>query len=230
MTRRLSRSSVFLTALASVAIATPAVAGHLVVRSTGPSAKSYPPGKQLPDSAKINLRPGDSITLLGPNSTRTLRGPGNFSAGGSENLALAANRRARFGALRSGELALNPSPWNVDVSHSGKVCVAQPTQLLLWRPNSTESTTLDITRVGGHAAKVDWPAGKATLAWPAQLPIEDGAEYQIASSTTGEVSTVSLATMPGIPEDMMTAAQALIERGCEAQLDLLVNGMEPDAP
>ena len=64
---------------ACIALSGPAFSKALVVRSAGPSAKTYPPGKALPDSAKISLQPGDSLTVLGPGSKRTLRGPGTFA-------------------------------------------------------------------------------------------------------------------------------------------------------
>jgi hypothetical protein len=211
--------------LAGVAVATPAIAGQLIVRSAGPSAKIYPPGKQLPDNAKLELRAGDSITLLGPGSTRTLRGPGSFSASGGD-VALAANRRARFGALRTGELKLNPSPWNIDVSQGGKVCVVSSSKPTLWRPNSSDAAKLTIRGTGGQAASLDWDAGRATLDWPASLPVVDGAEYQLEFPESGETAKLTLATMPGIPTEVMDTAQALIERGCEAQLQLLVNGVD----
>ena len=115
----------------------PGLSKAVVVRSAGPSAKAYPPGKALPDSAKISLKPGDSVTVLGPNSTKTLRGPGTFPAAsaGAEGLAMAAARRTRFGAMRSGDLALNPSPWNLDISQSGTICMAKGAALKMWRPN-----------------------------------------------------------------------------------------------
>jgi hypothetical protein len=225
-TLRLSTAAL---AAAAIAASAPAIAGQLVVRSSGPSAKAYPPGKQLPDSAKIQLGPGDTVTILGPGSTRTLRGPGSFSASGGA-VALASNRRARFGALRSADLNLNPSPWNVDVSQSGKFCVADPAKLTLWRPAASDPITLSITSAAGKSANVDWAAGHATLAWPAQLPVQDGAEYQLEIDGSGESSRVTLATMAGIPEDPMDAAQALIDRGCEAQLDTLVNGIDKKIP
>ena len=79
-----------------------AIAKAVVVRSLGPSAKSYPPGKSLPDTAKILLQQGDSVTVVGGNSARTLRGPGTFpAAGGAQELAMAASRRGRFGAMYS---------------------------------------------------------------------------------------------------------------------------------
>lgn len=221
-----SRLAFWALAAAGIAVASPAIAGHLIVRSAGPSAKSYPPGKQLPDSATIELQPGDSITLLGPSSTRTLRGPGSYSAGGSEQMALAANRRARFGALRTGELTLNPSPWTIDVSRSGKMCVGEPAKLQLWRSNSADALTLNITGSGGRSTTVDWPAGRSTLDWPREMPVEDGSEYQLQFAGSGEINRLSLATMPGVPADVQSAAQALIDRGCESQLEILVDGVD----
>ena len=59
---------------------TAALANVVVVKSIGPSAKSYPPGKTLPESAKILLKSGDVVTVIGPGSVKTFRGPGAFDA------------------------------------------------------------------------------------------------------------------------------------------------------
>lgn len=223
MQARFSRSSLMV--LAAALMAGPALAGSLIVKSAGPSSKSYPPGKQLPETSTLQLRAGDSITLLGPGSTRTIRGPGTFSAGGGDQGALSANRRARFGALRSGELSVNPSPWNVDVSQSGKACVAGSSKPSLWRPSAAESATLAITGSGGRQADVKWDAGKATTAWPGDLPLEDGATYQMQLAG-GDIATIEIATLDGeISDDVQEAAQALIERGCDRQLQVLVNAV-----
>src|SRR4029078_10141530 len=77
-----------------------ALANVVVVKSLGPSAKSYPPGKTLPPSAKITLQGGDVVTVLGPSAAKTLRGPGNFDAS-QISLASASGQRGRFGALRA---------------------------------------------------------------------------------------------------------------------------------
>src|SRR5215213_12039980 len=82
---------------------TAAVASVVVVRSLGPSSKAYPPGKTLPESASISLKGGDVVTLLGPSSARTLRGPGNFEAK-QVALASANGKRGRFGALRTAQV------------------------------------------------------------------------------------------------------------------------------
>src|SRR5438105_1007731 len=68
------------TAVAIAVVSTAGVANVVVVKSLGPSAKAYPPGKTLPESAKISLQGGDVVTVLGPASAQTLRGPGSFDA------------------------------------------------------------------------------------------------------------------------------------------------------
>ena len=121
---------------AAIAIAlssSAALANVVVVKSLGPSAKSYPPGKTLPPSAKITLQGGDVVTVLGPSAAKTLRGPGNFDAS-QISLASASGQRGRFGALRAAEVAHNPSIWDIDVTQSGKVCVVDAKKLQLGGP------------------------------------------------------------------------------------------------
>ena len=215
-------------AAACVASSGPALAKSLVVRSAGPSSKAYPPGKALPDSARISLQPGDSVTILAPGAKRTLRGPGTFSAGSGNANALAdsTSKRTRFGAMRTGDLALNPSPWNLDVTQSGTMCIASADGLKMWRPNSEEAGTLSISAGEGPATTVDWPAGKATIDWPAALKIAEGTEYRLALSDGTSAESVQFAVMAGIPDDVTDAAQSLIQRGCQNQLDVLVDGID----
>ena len=74
------RTKLWLACAAVAAISTSASGAVVVVRSLGPSAKAYPPGKTLPETAKIALQGGDVVTVIGPGSAKTLRGPGNFDA------------------------------------------------------------------------------------------------------------------------------------------------------
>ncbi|HEY6048016.1 MAG TPA: hypothetical protein VIV07_03115, partial [Sphingomicrobium sp.] len=87
---------------------TAALANVVVVKSLGPSAKAYPPGKTLGTPAKIKLQGGDVVTILGPGSAQTFRGPGSFDAT-QMSLDTAAGQRGRFGAQRSIEIARSPS-------------------------------------------------------------------------------------------------------------------------
>ncbi len=200
---------------------TAAFASVVVVRSLGPSAKSYPPGKTLPESASISLKGGDVVTLLGPSSAKTLRGPGNFDTK-QVALASAAGRRGRFGALRTAEVARNPSIWDLDVTQSGKVCVMSADKLTLWRPDADSAVQIKIRSADGKSQELSWAAGKRSATWPSALPIANSAQYSIEWPGSGDKSNVTFVTVPKPPADLVGAAQLLIENGCENQLDLLV--------
>lgn len=210
-------------ALAAAVGSSAAVASVVVVKSLGPSSRAYPPGKTLPESAKIQLQGGDVVTVLGPAAAQTLRGPGNFAAG-QVNLASAGIKRGRFGALRAAEVAKNPSIWDLDVTQSGKMCVTSAGKVQLWRPENEAEVKLNIRSADGKSQEVDWAAGKESTVWPAALPIASGAEYQIEWPETGDKSTVTFVTVASAPADLVGAAQMLIEHGCQHQLDLLVEG------
>ena len=209
------------TAVALAFASTAAVANVVVVKSLGPSAKSYPPGKTLPETAKISLQGGDVVTVLGPASAQTLRGPGNFDAK-QVALASAAGQRGRFGALRAIEVAHNPTIWDIDVTAGGKVCVADPSKLQLWRGDSEAPATIEIRTADGQSQQLSWAAGKALTAWPSSLPIKGGASYQVEWPETGEQSSLEVVTVQNPPSDLVGAAQVLLAHGCQKQLDLLV--------
>jgi hypothetical protein len=209
------------TAVAVALGSTPSVANVVVVKSLGPSAKSYPPGKTLPETAKINLLGGDVVTVIGPSSAQTLRGPGNFDAK-QVALASAAGQRGRFGALRASEVAHNPSIWDVDVTGGGKVCVSDASKVQLWRPDSETASTVQIRSADGKSQDLTWAAGKALAAWPAAIPIKSGASYQVEWPDSGEKSSLDVVTIANPPADLVGSAQILLENGCQKQLDLLV--------
>jgi hypothetical protein len=209
---------------AAVALgSTAAMASVVVVKSLGPSSRAYPPGKTLPESAKISLQGGDVVTLLGPGSAATLRGPGNFAAN-QVAMNSAASSRGRFGALRAAEVATNPSIWDIDVTQSGKVCVTNTNKVQLWRPESESEAKIKIRSADGKSQELDWAAGKASAIWPAALPIQPGAQYQIEWPDTGDRTSMTFVAVPNTPLDLVGAAQVLIEKGCQHQLDLLVDG------
>lgn len=227
--RLMRRSAAWLLPYAAVAGlvgADVASATALVVRSSGPSAPNFRPGKALPDNAKVALKPGDVLTVLASDSTRTLHGPGTFalaSAGGDSRLSIMAGRRGRFSALRTaGIVPRSPTIWHVDVSQSGKACLADPKSVMLWRSSAAKPATLTITRAGGTPQTAEWPAGQATLAWPDQVPIAAGTEYQV--SVTGEKppAKVTFATLSSVPTDLSSVAKALIDQNCDNQLNMLI--------
>jgi hypothetical protein len=202
------------------------LADILVVRSTGPSAKSFPPGKRLPETARISLKPLDQLIVLDGRGTRSIRGPGTFTAGvpAAGRVASsgpASQRRARIGAVRgveTGQLR-PPSIWHVDVSKSSNVCVADPAKVTLWRADSAKATSLSIGGAAGRTKQLSWPPGSSTLAWPSDLPVTDGAFYRLERSGGAGWTGIRFRTMPATPAGLEDMAQTLIRNRCEAQLD-----------
>jgi len=207
-----------------------AAADILVVRSSGPSAKSFPPGKRLPESARISLRPSDQLVVLDGRGTRILRGPGSFTAGAPTagrvaSAAPSVQRRARIGAVRgieTGELR-PPSIWHVDVARSSNFCVADPSKVTLWRADAAGPLTLNIGGPGGRARQLSWQPGSSTLAWPSDLPVADGSEYRLSWSGGAVPTALRFRTVPAKPAGLEDMAQTLIRNQCEAQLDLFID-------
>jgi hypothetical protein len=217
-------------ALSAMLLALPAAANVLVVRSSGPSAKAHPPGQSLPDNAQVTLRPGDVLVLLGGQATRTLRGPGTFAVApaGAKIAMASAARRGRFSAMRTGEVPPVPSVWHLDVSQSGTVCFADSGKLQLWRPDAADKISVTLAPAGGSAQVVDWPAGQDVLDWPAQLPVAANASYEVRWTGSDDASKLTFAPLGKAPEDEQALAQALIAKGCQNQLDTLLETVPED--
>lgn len=211
-----------LLAVAAIAAASAVDAAPLVVRSAGPSAKSFPPGRVLPEKAPVALKSGDMVTVLLPGGSRVLRGPGTFTVGGGASAA-SFNPRGRFGAMRSGEVPMSPSLWDIDVSQSGIVCIADPKSVSLWRPEKDEAVTVTIEAAGSAPKKIQWAAGVDSLPWPAAVAIRQGAEYRVSWTGNDDPTRLSFVTLPSVPDDRPGLAKALIDHQCQSQFDLLID-------
>jgi hypothetical protein len=232
-------SSVRLPHLAIAAIlavsASAAFANILVVRSSGPSAKSYPPGRSLAANARVALRAGDTLVLLDGRGTRTLRGPGNFAAGAAaattSRSALTVNNGGRIGRVGASRTApdqpRSPSIWHVDASQSATVCVADPRNVILWRPSATRTVNVAIAPgTGGNARSVAWTAGQSTLAWPSDLRIAQNSEYRLSVEGVAVPTRLRFKVLPNLPSGIDGQAQAFIQNGCQAQLDVLIDTVQ----
>ena len=229
---------------ASLAVSGVALAQAVVVRSTGPSATTYPQGKKLAANAKVTLKAGDRITVLDKAGTRVLAGPGSFTLEAtlardtsavsrvSNVLASGAAPRTRTGAVRGAVSAPRPtaapagpdSVWYIDVSKGGAYCLADPASVVLWRPNrDLEATARLASAAGGKATEITWRKGSPLKLWPvAQLPIVDGAKYTFADPLGPNVSfTLHLVGTP--PVDEIGVASLFADKGCTAQLDVFAN-------
>jgi len=240
---------VALGALLLIGVSGAAVAQNMVVRSTGPSAKSYPAGKKLASNARLTLKKLDRVTILGKGGTRVLKGPGTFSlnksaskqANSTTRLASFINNRgssrARTGAVRSAGVGAtnvapkNPNLWFLDVTKGGKFCVADANALVLWRPDYTGSATASIVEPNnGAVTEVAWRKGNPLKSWPqAEAPLTNGASYRLIGSNVEKSVEVNFVMLKDAPQNLDDAAATLIANGCQSQLDLLVETLDGGA-
>lgn len=211
-----------------------ALAGTIVVKSSGPSARQFPPGKSLPDNSKLALKATDVVTILDGRGTRVLKGPGNFSTTastgtGSSFGALLANtgtRQVRTGAVRGTGSTTDSRPpnlWMVDATKSGTICYAGNAPSSLWAPKREQAATLTVTRLSDNkSVPLSMVAGQSVKAWPTtDLPVSDGGSYRISGASM-QPTTVRLVALGPNPQGLEGTAAALIKAGCTAQLDLLI--------
>ena len=220
--------------LAAATLGGTALAGPVVIRATGPSAKAYPAGRQLPDNAQLPLKAGDMVMLLDARGTRTLSGPGTYPAVSTGQRAGSAQTAARIlantgtserrgGAVRGGAPSTvetrSPNLWLVDLSKSGTMCVVDTNAVRMWRAGSDKPGAVKVS-TGAQSATVSMPAGATIADWPKTVPVANGAEYSVALDGMA-ASKIKFMVMPA-PSGLEDTASQLIAKGCNAQLDLLV--------
>jgi hypothetical protein len=221
-------------AAAACALVPSPVSAGVVVSASGPSAGSYPVGKRIGNSERIVLHAGDTLTVLGDNGTRVLRGAGTYTlsqqAGPSKRTEFASltQRRAASqvgtSASREGEKPVRPaSLWYVDVSHPGTVCVLGAERVRLWRPETEGEATYTLRAGSDGASKpVTFDDGSRLASWDvAALPITDGASFALAGPEDAAGGTLTLVVLDSAAEEPEALAQQLIEKGCMRQLEVL---------
>ena len=221
----IAAAAVAATGAAALIASTAAAAAVLVVRSSGPSAGAYPPGKALPETHMLKLKASDMIVLLDSRGTRTLQGPGSFSvsasaapATGTVRTAGTSARRVRLGAVRGENIR---SVWQADLGRSGNVCIANPADLGLYRADNSQPARVTLTdAASGKNATVEFDAGEAIAPWPAALPATSGA--RIGVTGLGAQQTLTMRVLSPVPSGLEGMAQSLIRADCQAQLDVLI--------
>ncbi len=223
-------------ALAALGLSTAAAADALVVRSTGPSAASYPVGRRLPDTERVVLRAGDRVVIVAQGGTRTLSGPGNFpvratvqttqgrSTTLNRYLSASGGSISRTGAVRgSVQDSVAPNLWVVDIASGGTFCTTDMANVTLWRADMTQDTLLMVENVAAPEVKssLAFVAGQNFRRWPSEeMPITEGQSYRITGPGMTESSIISFVAMPAVTPDTGADAIAtsLAERNCMGQL------------
>lgn len=240
-------------ALLACACAPVAMAQAVVVRSTGPSAVSYPKGKRLPVNASVVLKAGDVVTVLDRAGTRVLKGAGAFvidnavnrDRGAAALLARSLSNPAsvRAGAVRSASVrgasasdaTLPVSIWIADTTQSGNVCVPRGSDIYLWRGNADARSFTWLTESeGGEMVRMQWPPKTAGIAWPkTMLAPQEGRTYRIYDETAPDkAAEFRIVTLEpeAVPADAAALGTLLLDNGCKAQFDWLAEVLaEPAA-
>lgn len=223
----------------ALAAATTAAAQSMVIRSTGPSAEKYPTGAKLKSTDRLTLVSGDRVVLIQSGKTRTLSGPGTFSASGTVQasqsmgatvtrmLARGPQMRSRGGFSRGPDEAAPtevraPNLWLLDYREAGNFCVADAAALLLWRPDMESDQLLRIEQ-DGHSETVAFVSGANFRKWPTDaVPVKYGVDYHLSGGGLAAPVTVRFAALESVPETLDATVETLVANGCAPQLDRLV--------
>jgi hypothetical protein len=224
------------TAVLSLA-AEAALAGPMVIRSSGPSATTYPVGKPLAANMQLALKAGDVVTILDAGGTRVLKGPGSVAVAGSgeatgsgfsQLIANTGARQSRTGATRSaigGGPARSPNVWYVDASKSGAQCLVDAASAVVWRPDGAAAGSVKLTgKSDGKSVDLAFRAGHTVRAWPAELPLVDGGDYDLAIDGAASPVSIKAIMVGAAAESLDGVATMLIAKGCANQLDVLADG------
>ncbi|MCX7285370.1 MAG: hypothetical protein NTX28_15245 [Novosphingobium sp.] len=230
-------------AIGALALSSAAWAQAVVVRSTGPSAVSYPKGKRLAANASVTLKAGDVVTVLDKAGTRVLKGAGAFvidsavnrDRGAAALLARSLSNPAsvRAGAVRGGpsgdaDVVLPVSIWIADTAQGGNVCVPRGSDLYLWRARAEARSFTWLTESeGGEMVRMQWPLRTAGIAWPKTiLTPQEGRTYRIFDETTPDKATeFRIVTLEpeAVPADAAALGTLLLDNGCKAQFEWLAD-------
>lgn len=232
-----------------IGISAHAVAQAVVVRSTGPSAASFPAGKRLGASTSITLQTGDVVTVLDKVGTRVLRGKGTFAVDGPINrdrgaAALLARSLSNPVSVRAGAVRGAPSDdagtelipvsiWLADIDKGGRVCLPRGSDLYLWRGISAQRRFVWLGESdGGGTVRVALPSKTAGVAWPqTMVPLVDGHTYRVTDEgdpNKGTELRLVLLEPDVIPADAASLGTLLLDNGCKAQFEWLAASLEGD--
>jgi hypothetical protein len=104
----------------------------------------------------------------------------------------------------------------VDPQRSGTYCVDPSTSVWITRPAS-DQRPYAVQRKGSQRT-LGWPQGAARIEWPADVPIEDGSQFEIATDGAAH-ATVTFRTMPPAAGGDPAKVASGILLGCHDQFD-----------
>jgi Domain of unknown function (DUF4384) len=193
----------------------------------------YTPGMVVASTDRLSVPDGASATLLfRSGGMLRLRGPfeGTLeeqrSGAGETSLAMLADMfRMRgvdatvIGGTRStgsGRAGTIVDDVEVDPQHSGTYCVDPTTTVWIRRP-AGDTGTFALRRRGSNRT-IGWPAGATRAEWPADVPIDEGSQFEIVTDGAAHATaTFRNISSPSATGPAIIAAGILL--GCHDQFD-----------
>jgi hypothetical protein len=195
-------------------------------------------GATVDSDKPLSLKEGQHLTLISPAGV-TVQLDGAFSgkpsAHGSGGVSLSTKlaalgagqqRFSEVGTTRGTTTTKLPSPWLLDISRSGAVCLRDGSAAVLWQPAPSKASDIVITPDDrSWRVTVAWPAGANTLAVDqSEAPLHAGATYYVTVS--GERHAISIYDVPASLTTRDMRAAWLAQKGCEAQAEALASSAQ----
>lgn len=196
------------------------------------TVSGYAPGMVVSDHDRLNIPEGASATLLfqsgeilrlgGPFDGALERQVSHERQGGIAALADMFRARGVDATVIGGTRRINASrpaalieDVEVDASRSGTYCIQQTTSVWIMRP-SGDRRTVSVRRNGSRRT-LQWAADAERVEWPADVPIDDGSQFDIAmdgaASARITFRTLSGGEGPGIASGIASGVAQGIARG-----------------
>jgi hypothetical protein len=219
-------------AIAAVSLAAPcALADQAVLLAS--TVPGYVPGMVVSSNDRLSVPDGASATLLfesgevlhlaGPFEGTLVQQAGNsgaksvsmlaemFRSHGVDATVIGGTRST--GAPRS---SVEIDDIHLDPQHSGTYCIGPSTSVWINRPDGDSG--MYAVRHKGSSRALRWQPGSDRAEWPADVPIEDGSQFEIATNGAAR-ATVTFHAMPSATPTIAAAVATGILLGCHDQFD-----------
>lgn len=216
------------------AVSPAAAADIMVVASNAPSV---PTGQTVDSAAALDLAAGQRVTFIaGGGKSLTRNGPYKGAAWEGappadkaflQSLGKLASGQGKtgttLGAVRGGAKPDPDDPWALDVSRAGDYCVATGAPIVLWRAAPERAGTLSLTGMKEEGkTSIEWPAGAATVPWPQDVKLEDGAVYLARMDASPTAKRLIVRMVPGNLASDAHRAVWMGDAGCTNQARALL--------
>jgi hypothetical protein len=216
--------------VASLALGQALAEDAVLLRSTVPG---YVEGMVISSTDRLSIPEGASATLLFQSGEMLrLGGPFEGTLGqqqqkpGEGSVAMLADLfrlhgidATMIGGTRAARIPLGDTSIDdvlVDPQRSGTYCVEPATSVWITRPASDPQVYA--VRRKGSSRTLKWPAGAARVEWPADVPIDDGSQFEIAIDGAAH-ATVTFRQMPPKTASGTGTVAAGLLLGCHEQFD-----------